>query len=291
VVEGIAGDRERVTIVDNPGEIAPTGLNLAYAQAQGEILIRVDGHCEIAPDYISNCVRHLLEDGVDGVGGSCLTVGETAAARSIALASASRFGVGGSSFRTVSGRDMMVDTIPFPAYPRMTMEKAGAYDEEMVRDQDDEYNFRIRDQGGRLLLAADVNSIYYSRSSLRGLAKQYYQYGFWKVRVAQKHPGRMRLRHFVPSLLVLGLAGSAVASLWWRIARVSLVFLLVAYSTANVSASLWLAVRHGLEHLRTLPLAFAAMHFGYGSGFLVGVIRFVRRWGPSSAEVRYSARV
>src|SRR5665648_59483 len=292
VIESMARGHGRVTILDNPGEIAPTGLNLAYAQAQGEILIRVDGHCEIAPDYISNCVRHLLEDGVDGVGGSCQTVGETAIARSIALASASKFGVGGSSFRTVSGRDMMVDTIPFPAYPRRTMEKAGAYDEEMVRDQDDEYNFRIRDQGGRLLLAADVTSIYYSRSSLRRLAKQYYQYGFWKVRVAQKHPSRMRLRHFVPSLLVLGLAGSVVGSLLWRTARVPLVFLLAAYSAANVAASVWLALRHGMEHLRALPPAFAAMHFGYGSGFLVGVFRFARRWRPSPAEGSgYSDRV
>lgn len=271
-----------VKLIDNPGMIAPTALNAAYQEAKGSILARVDGHCEIPVDYLARAVRHLVEERVDGVGGSWTIVGETPVSRSIALASAARFGVGGSSYRVTSGRDMMVDTIPFPVYLRKTIEIAGPYDEELIRDQDDEYNFRIRELGGRLLLAGDLTTIYHSRTSLRRLAKQYFQYGFWKVRVAQKHPKRMSLRHFVPSAFVLSLSSFALISLSSRKARRPLMIVAMSYTAANASVSLWLALRHGLRHLPVLTVAFASMHVGYGLGFCIGLIKFSRRWTEGS---------
>jgi glycosyltransferase involved in cell wall biosynthesis len=189
--EKVLGFQEKhpgIRLLDNPGLIAPKALNVATAAAHGSILVRVDGHCEIAPDYVSNCVRHLLMDGVDGVGGSVETIGEDRSAAAIAAAMSSVFGVGGSAFRTIKDTTMLADTIPFPAYTREIVAKAGPYDEAMVRDQDDEYNYRIRKLGGKLLLAADVRSRYYSRASLKSLWRQYFQYGYWKARVLWKHP-------------------------------------------------------------------------------------------------------
>ena len=133
------------------------------------MVIRVDGHCEVARDYVSRCVRHLLEDGVDGVGGSLVTVGETQRAKAIAAAMSSPFGVGGAAFRTAGSVTMPADTVPFPAYTRSMIEAAGPYDERFTKNQDDEYNYRIRKLGGKLLLAADVHSRYYSRATLRVL--------------------------------------------------------------------------------------------------------------------------
>ena len=163
-----------------------------------DIIVRIDGHCEIAPDYVRRCVEHLENGEADGVGGPIETVGQTYLARVIACAMSSNFGVGGSAFRTGSKAAILTDTIAFPAYTRAITERAGAYDEELVRNQDDEYNYRIRKLGGRLLLAPDIRSRYFSRGSLRSLWRQYLQYGYWKVRVMQKHPRQMRARQFVP---------------------------------------------------------------------------------------------
>ena len=167
--------------------------------------MRVDGHCEIASDYVRRCVEHLRRGEADGVGGSIETIGATPPSRAIALAMSSRFGVGNSAFRTERAATHLVDTVPFPAYTREMMRRAGPFDEELVRNQDDEFNFRIRELGGRILMAADVRSRYESRGSLRSLARQYFQYGYWKVRVMQKHPRQMSARHFVPAAFVSAL--------------------------------------------------------------------------------------
>ena len=119
------GGRPRLLLVDNPGRIVPCGLNAALPLAEGEIIIRVDGHCEIAPDYVRRCTAHLLADGVEGVGGSTETLGENRLAQWIAAAMSSPFGVGGSAFRTLKGRTLLVDSIPFPAYTRAAMRRAG----------------------------------------------------------------------------------------------------------------------------------------------------------------------
>lgn len=276
LIKEIQAGRPNVTLLDNPGLIAPTALNVATMAATGDILVRVDGHCEIAPDYISTCVRHLLEDGVDGVGGSVVTVGESQAARAIALAMSSRFGVGDSAFRTATGTTMLVDTIPFPAYTRRVVEEAGPYDEVMVRNQDDEYNYRIRELGGRLLLAADVQSRYHSRATLASLWRQYFGYGFWKARVLRKHPHQMKPRQFVPGLLVFCLVAGLVLSPFSRSARRLFWATAAAYGCASVLASLNIAARSDWWHLPRLPLAFGALHLSYGAGFLLGNWRVMR---------------
>ncbi len=267
-----------VRVIDNPGKIVPTGFNAALAQARGDVIVRIDGHCEIAPDYVSRCVIHLLEDGVDGVGGPIRTVGVTPLSATIALAMSSSFGVGNSAFRTVKDKAMFVDTIAFPAYTRVTVEKAGLLDEELVRNQDDEYNYRLRKLGAWLLLAPDVKATYYSRNSLRSLWRQYYQYGFYKVRVLQKHPHQMRLRQFVPPAFVATVLGGALLSPFSRIVRRLWGLTVSAYVVANLFASWRIARKTGYEHLWRLPVVFFILHFSYGLGFLRGLIHFRNRW-------------
>ncbi len=139
-------------VFQNPDKIVPKSLNILIPKAKGDVLIRVDGHCIIAPDYVSNCVRHLQQDQVDGVGGPMRSIGEDLISQVTALAMSSKFGVGNSSFRTETGQTKLVDTVPFPAYTREIIQKVGLYDEELVRNQDDEYNYRIREAGGKILL-------------------------------------------------------------------------------------------------------------------------------------------
>jgi glycosyltransferase involved in cell wall biosynthesis len=284
IVSRFARQYPNLRLVDNPGRITAKALNLAIVQARGEIIIRVDGHCEIAPDYVRHCVEHIQQGGVDGVGGSVETIGKGWIGQCISVAMSTPFGVGGAAFRTQKERTLFVDTIPFPAYTRSAIAKAGPYDEEMVRNQDDEYNYRLRNLNARLLLAADVRSRYYSRSSLPSLWRQYLQYGFWKVRVFQKHPRQMRLRQFVPPTFVAGLSGAAALALFSPAGRFFLGLIAALYLLANLSASAWVAVRRGWRYFPWLPIIYAILHVSYGLGFLIGLARFANRWGDHRGE-------
>ena len=297
VTDGMSGDGTREAIrtlqtqhsnlllIDNPGKIVPTGLNAAIEQARGEIIVRVDGHCEVAPDYVRCCVEHLLKEDVDGVGGPLETIGETTLARVIALAMSSPFGVGGSAFRTVADKNMLTDTVAFPAYTRSALERAGSFDEELVRNQDDEYNYRLRKFGAKILLASDIRSRYYSRSSLRSLWRQYFQYGYWKVRVMQKHPRQMRLRQFVPPLFAATLLASALLAILSTPGVWMAGFVLASYALTNISASVLTARRVNWRLSALLSICFATLHLAYGFGFLFGLVRFWNRWGDSETSL------
>ena len=285
-VERLGRRDPRVRVIDNPAGIVAPGLNRALREARGEIVVRVDGHCEVAPDYVRRCVAHLLAGEAEGVGGPVDTVGETFVARVIAKAMSSGFGVGGSAFRTRRDATELVDTVPFPGYTRAILERAGPFDEELVRNQDDEYNYRLREMGARVLLAADVKSRYWSRGTLRKLARQYFEYGLWKVRVLQKHPAQMKARQFVPPLFVGGLLAGAAASRFVPAARLAAGGVATLYAAANVAAS---AAARGDLGWRAVPLlsaSFAAMHFAYGAGFLAGLVRFGNRWGDRKTRFR-----
>jgi succinoglycan biosynthesis protein ExoA len=268
----------RIRLIDNPGGIVSTGLNAALPQASGEIVIRVDGHCELDRSYVRRCVEHLRRPNLGAVGGPLTTVGQTPLASAIATAMSSRFGVGDSTFRVGTDTPVLVDTVAFPAYPRSILDQAGPFDEELVRNQDDEYSYRLREMGLGILLAPDVRAVYHSRSSLRSLWSQYFQYGYWKVRVMQKHPGQMRPRQFVPPLFVSALAIGGLAALVSGWGVVLLAAVLVPYALLNIAASFVCAARNTWGALPFLPLTFAVLHLSYGAGFLTGLAAFVHRW-------------
>jgi succinoglycan biosynthesis protein ExoA len=298
----------RLHLLDNPGRIVATGLNVAIAASTSEVIVRVDGHCEVPPDFVRRAVMHLSRDAVDCVGGILETVGETRMARVIAAAMSASFGVGGSAFRSTDASSrlpssslsslsssralsMLTDTVAFPAFTREAIARTGRFDEELVRNQDDEYSYRLRRLGGRILLATDMRARYYSRSTLRGLWRQCFEYGYWKVRVLQKHPRQMRARQFVPAIfvaaLVAGASAVAVAPWLWPFP----VSIAAAYIAAAAVATMAAARRHGWwrrpSDWRLVPLlaaSFATMHVAYGAGSLVGAVGFWRRWGSVGRE-------
>lgn len=269
-----------VTIVDNPAKFVPKGLNKLHDLARGDIIVRVDGHCEVEPDYVSRCVEHILNDHVDAVGGPIETIGSTPLGEAIAIAMSSPFGVGNSEFRTVKDRTMLVDTVPFPAYTRKAIETAGPYNEQQVANQDDEYNFRLRELGFKILLCSDIRSRYYSRSTIPKLWRQYYRYGYWKVPVLQAHPQQMSVRHLVPFAFVLTTLSGALLAPFSKIIRIFWFAALVLYAVANLGASISTARKAGWSHLLRLPPIFAILHTSYGLGFLMGLVKFA----PSSFQ-------
>jgi len=274
-IQALSAEDSRVRLIDNPGKIAPTGLNACLRVAKGEVVIRVDGHCEIESDYASRCVQHLRVAKVQVVGGPLDTIGETQLARTVAIAMSSPFGVGNSSFRTRKNATMLTDTVAFPAYTRAAIDDAGPFDEELVRNQDDEYHFRLRKRGAKILLASDVRARYYARSSFRSLWNQFFQYGYWKVRVMQKHALQMSVRHFVTPIFALTLITTAVLAPFNSVMRALFWATVSSYAIANLAASLIAAKAKGWPHVKKLPLTFAILHLGYGIGFLKGIVRFI----------------
>jgi hypothetical protein len=255
-------------------------LNLGLSRARGDVVVRVDGHCEIARDYVRRCVGALVRHDAWCVGGPMHTVGTGTVGRAIALAQSCRFGVGSAAFRTGSPRPRQVDTLAFGAYWRSVFEEIGGFDEELVRNQDDELNVRLTQAGGSIWLDPEIRSVYHSRSSLGGLWRQYCQYGFYKVRVIQKRAGVRTGRQLVPPLFVAVLGGATVASVLSR-RMVPVAVVAGPYVAANLGASLMTADG---DHRVVPPLAvaLAAMHVSYGMGFLAGVWRWRSGFGVAS---------
>ncbi len=273
-----AHPRIAVTVVDNPSRIVPTGFNQALARSRGAVIVRVDGHTVIARAYVRECVAALGRSGADNVGGRMEAVGDGWFGRAAARATSSRFGVGGARFH-YSNREEWVDTVYMGAWPRRVFDRIGLFDEEQVRDQDDEFNYRLLARGGKILLSPRIRSCYYNRSTPRSLWRQYFQYAYWKVRVMQKHPRQMRPRQFVPPLFVAGLVGALLLAPL-SVVGVGLLGLTAgAYTAANLGASLAVGANGHWRELLLLPAAFATLHLAYGVGFLAGLARFWNRWG------------
>ena len=165
---------------------------------------------------------------------------------------------------------------------REVFDRIGFFDEELVRNQDDEFNLRLTRAGGKIWQSPRIRSWYQPRGSLLSLFRQYQQYGYWKVRVIQKHQLPASVRHLVPGFFVLALTMLPLFGLWWSFALWCWLALLGVYIVSNASASLLTAARTEWRLLPVLPLVFACYHFAYGYGFLRGMWDFVLwRRGPT----------
>lgn len=261
-------------LIDNPEGIAPTAMNAGIAAARGDVVVRVDGHTLLPTDYVRRCVEVLQNTRSQCVGGVWVTHGSGEVGRAIAAAQSSRFGVGGVAFRVGRVEPGPVDTVPFGAYPREVFTSIGGFDPELVRNQDDELNMRLIQAGGTVWYDPIIHSDYFSRTSLRRLWRQYFEYGLFKVRVAQKRGGFTSVRHLVPAAFVAGAAGSLVAAavtgkLRWG-------FLVVGpYIVAAASASVTTARRERLS-APLIAAAYAVLHVSYGTGFICGLWRWRR---------------
>jgi GT2 family glycosyltransferase len=280
ILKWLADEDPRMRVVDNPGRIVSTGLNAAIRAARGRIIARMDGHTEYASDYLRQCLTVLQETGADNVGGPWIARGDGFLGQAIAAAFQSPFAVGGARGHDPSYTGW-VDTVYLGCWPREVFDRVGLFDEEFVRNQDDEFNLRHTLAGGRLWQSPRIKSWYRPRESLGSLFRQYLQYGYWKVRVIQKHKRPAALRHLVPGLFVCSLGMLSLASLWWRPAAWGGLALAVMYGVCNVMASCLTAARRQWKLLPLLPLVFACYHLAYGCGFLHGLWDFVLlRRGP-----------
>ena len=285
ILSEYAARHANVRIMENPGLIVSKGLNAAVRAARGEIIVRVDAHTCYAPDYALRSIEALQRTGADNVGGPARTRVSGRRARAIAAAYHSRFSTGGTHFHNPDYAGW-VDTVPYGCWHRDVFTRIGGFDEELVRNQDDEFNLRLQRAGGRIWQDPSIRSWYTPRATFGGLFQQYFQYGYWKVAVIRKHRLPASWRHLVPVAFVsshaLALAALlAAAALQQSAVLTALALAWSAYAGCYVAgllvASLSAARRHGFDLALELPLAFATFHFSYGFGFLAGLWRTPRR--------------
>lgn len=285
VSDGRSSDRSRkilatytaayrsIVLLDNALGTTPAALNLGVRAASGDIIIRMDAHVLYPRDYIRRLVSGLQETGADNVGGVLETVPaeDTPIAQAIALGMSHRFGVGNSHFRIGTRERREVDTVPFGCFRRDVFQRVGLFDEELIRNQDDEFNFRLITRGGRVVLLPDVFCRYFARRSLGQLSRMYYQYGYFKPLVARKVGRVMTLRQLVPALLVVALLGSAGLSMLQPGATAVFSLVTLTYALAVLVCALGAVPRQGLLCAAALTVVFPILHFSYGLGFLLGI--------------------
>jgi len=262
----------RIRLLDNPERTVPSALNLGLAQARGEVIVRVDGHTLIAPDYVSEGVATLIRSGAECVGGLMRPVGHGWIGETIALAHSLRFGLGGGAFHHAS-KEIEADTVYMGIFRRDVFDRVGLFDVDLWRNQDIEMNGRIRHTGGRVLLSPRICSTYFPRGSLRALWKQNFANGLWLIPTIRKTPGALSYRHFVPLAFVSALVVSAIA---WRtlpVGGVMLTGVLGCYFLALLIATAVASARHGWHFAFSLPIVFVTLHLSYGAGSIAGFFR------------------
>ena len=274
IVQKLMQADARITMLDNPTRIVPTAMNIGLKAAQGELFIRIDGHAEIPKDFITKSVWCLAEHPDAWVaGGPIKTVADTCIGRAIAAAMRSPIGVGNSRFR-LGDYEGWVDTLAFGAHHKWVVDKIGDFDEELVRNQDDEFNLRITLAGGKIWMSKNIQSTYFSRGSLGRLWRQYFQYGFWRIRTLQKHKKPAGIRQIVPLAFVLALLLLGPAGLFWRPFLAVFTAEVVLYALALLIGALDVGRKSGWRYTPVAPLIFALLHFAYGFGSLWGAVRF-----------------
>lgn len=259
----------RIQLLDNPKRIIPVGLNIGLYHAQGEIIIRADAHTVYAPDYIRSCVLALQNSGAGCVGGVQRAVGESRVERAIAAAVSSPFAAGNAYYR-YANREMFVDTVYLGAWRRETLLDLGGWREDLEVNEDYELNYRLRMNGHRILLSPRIRCEYYVRPNFTRLMRQYFRYGYWKVKMLRIHPRSLQLRQVAAPLLILGLLASFMVFPWNHLAGM---ILPLTYLLAATIAAVTVAYRIGLGYFFLVLLAFLIIHLPWGLGFLWGVIR------------------
>jgi glycosyltransferase involved in cell wall biosynthesis len=259
-----------IKIYSNPDKIVPYAMNIGIASSKGKYIVRLDAHADYATDYISKCVYYLENTDAENVGGIAETKANGFMGKAIAKMLSSKFGVGNSQFRT-NGESGYVDTVPFGAFRREVFSKYGGYDERLVRNQDNEMNFRIRKNGGKIYLANDIRFSYYCRDSIGGISTMARKNGMWNIITMKLCPGSMGVRHFIPFAFVISVLGLGILSF------IHLLF--AAILAAEISLYLLLDIVFSIKQAETLRefftllILFPIFHVAYGVGSLIGITK------------------
>lgn len=249
---------------------------MGILHSTGDVIIRMDVHCIYPINYISTLIKYLNDFDVDNVGCVVETISKSSniISKSIAICLTSPIGVGNSLFRIGVSKPTYTDTVPFGCFHRSIFDKIGYFDEDLIRNQDDEFNARIKKNGGKILLLPDVKIKYFPRSNIKDLFNMYFQYGYYKNLVNIKIQKITSIRQLIPFVFVLFLGSIPLAWLLnlTGLYKASLVILLLYVSILQIEAYRLSTENRNMKLLFFLPFVFFTLHFSYGLGFLSSFI-------------------
>ena len=295
VVDGMSEDRSRwiverfakahpsVRLLENPQLKTPAAMNIGIRHAAGDVIVRIDGRTIVESDYVRRCVECLQRTGAGNVGGLQRPVGQNYIGQAIALTTRSPLAVGDSKFHYAQ-EEGEVDTVYLGAFPRRVFDEVGLYNEDLVRNQDYEFNYRIRQAGGIVYLDPAIMSWYLNRSTLTDIWRQYFQYGFCKVEMLSRHPASVRWRQLVPPTFVASLVITGLGGRRYRMLALLFRAIVGAYGMLVGLFTLRTAKRNGWRLAPALPVVLVSVHLSWGLGFWWGLVRLPARvWGKSES--------
>lgn len=269
--------RHPIKLLDNPGEIVPTAMNIGIKNARGNYIVRLDAHSEYPKSYVKDCLALLERTQSANAGGRFVVVpnGEGAWALPVSVVTAHRFGVGSGAFR-VGSEPGFVDTVPFGAFRKEIFEKVGLFDERLTRNQDNEFNDRLRRAGYKIAFDPAIKIFYKNQATLAGLLHQAYYTGMWNIYTLVLHLYTFKWRRFVPAVFVaylLSLPAIAPFAPWGGYYLLPAVLYLVLNLTISLGAEQSVAAR------ARIAATFFSYHLAYGLGTWLGVINVITgRW-------------
>jgi GT2 family glycosyltransferase len=272
-VQAISSVHTWIKMVENRARTTPQAMNLGLKPDGYDVGIILGAHAEVDPAFLRANIEVLAAHPVAGCAGGIIeNVYADAIGRSIGAAMGHPFGVGGAHFRT-GRKEGEVDTVAFGAYRREVFAQVGYFDERLVRNQDDELNYRVTKAGWKILLSPRIKSRYVVRASFSKLAKQYGQYGYWKVYVNRLHRTVTTMRQLVPAAFVLFIAIGAIAAVLFPALRWPYAIGLLLYAAVAIASAVHAADRR--PDIPRVLAAFMILHFAYGTGYLRGAWDFI----------------
>lgn len=262
-----------VKLIDNPERVVPFALNYAIKMASGEVIVRLDAHSKYPSNYVSRLVEELANTGGDNVGGVWVTTpaNDGVVATAIALSTSHPLGIGDASYRLENPEIKEVDTVPFGCFPKDVFDRIGLFDTDLIRNQDDEFNGRIINNGGKIFLIPDVEIEYYARATVSTMMRMFFQYGLFKPLVNVKLGSPATLRQFIPPLFVLFLLAGLVTPFTFTFIQKIWLFGFVLYLLLTILVGLKIAIANKRAALiLVLPWLFPLIHVSYGWGYIKG---------------------
>ncbi len=278
IISGFIKSYSFIHLLDNEKRYVPFALNKGISISTGEVIIRLDAHAEYPNNYVSRLVHLLYQLNADNVGGSWITLpgDSTVKSQAIASALASPFGVGNAHYRLSINATREVDTVPFGCYRREVFDRVGLFDEDLLRNQDDSFNARLKNNGGKIFLIPDIKIRYYARTSIKSILKMFYQYGLFKPLGNRKINRPATFRQLIPPIFVLFLIFTIIASIFSRFALLLDVIGLSVYLLMDLIFSFTISGKKSKPGLTFyLPWIFFLIHISYGIGYLTGIVKFV----------------
>jgi glycosyltransferase involved in cell wall biosynthesis len=289
VVDGMSTDKTReivneyvqkyffIKLLKNPRKTTPFAMNIGIRNSRGEVIILVNAHSILDKNFLKNNIEYLSKTHADAVGGMLNTINEGASiiSKAIPLATDSIFGAGGRRYRSRIQEGFVKDTLPYCAYRKDLFDKIGLIDEDLIRDQDEEFNYRILKNGGKIFFTPKIKSYLHVRPTLKKLWKQHFQYGYFKPLVLSKVGGVFTWRQAIPSLLITSLVVTGLLSFLSEYFLWFFVLILGLYVSITIIFSLSTGIKTDLSLMPFLMASFVTLHFSYGTGYLKGILDFI----------------